>query len=235
MAGLIHLPGVAGCDEAGRGPLAGPVVCAAVVLPRGFDTRGLNDSKKLTAQQRSAAEDRIKCGSDWAIAVVSHQDIDRMNILRSSLFGMSRALESLQCAPEFALIDGNHVPLDAPCRCEPQIQGDAAYACIAAASILAKNARDRIMTTLHDLYPEYGFNHNFGYPTRDHIEALRVYGPSAVHRMTFGPVALVANQPTLDFGEEVSTATETSVRSIIEPWPTAESKVRDTKTVLPTI
>lgn len=200
MAALIHLPGVAGCDEAGRGPLAGPVVCAAVVLPEGFDTRGLDDSKKLNFAQRAIAENKIKAEADWAIEVISHEDIDRINILQASLLGMSIALERLSSVPNLALIDGNRLPVDPPCRCEAQVQGDGAYACIAAASILAKNARDRIMIDLHERYPGYGFCHNFGYPTPEHLRALKERGPCPIHRKTFSPVMEILAQPTLDFG-----------------------------------
>lgn len=204
MAGLIHLPGVAGCDEAGRGPLAGPVVCAAVVLPKRFDTRGVRDSKKLNFAQRAIAENRIKNRADWAIEVIGHEEIDEINILRASLKGMATALERLQTVPQLALIDGNILPADAPCRCEAQIKGDDAYACIAAASILAKNARDRIMIDLHERYPVYGFDHNFGYPTPDHLAALRRHGPCPVHRKTFGPVAELINQAAFDFGPDLT-------------------------------
>lgn len=203
MAGLIHLPGVAGCDEAGRGPLAGPVVCAAVVLPDGFDIRGLNDSKKLNFAQRAVAEIAIKNGSDWAIEVVDHETIDRINILQASLLGISTALERLAAVPELALIDGNALPSDAPCRCEAQVKGDAAYACIAAASILAKNARDRIMIDLHERYPQYGFQKNFGYPTPDHLTALKDHGPCPLHRRSFGPVANLINQLSFEFGHDM--------------------------------
>lgn len=215
MAGLIHLPGVAGCDEAGRGPLAGPVVCAAVILPKGFDIRGLNDSKKLTLAQRTKAEAKIKAKADWAIAVIEHDEIDRINILEASLLGMSRALDDLAGEPDVALIDGNHLPRSARCKCEAQIKGDAAYACIAAASILAKNARDRIMTTLHERFPVYGFDTNFGYPTPDHLSALKIHGPCAYHRTTYAPVADWINQPRLDFGDEavVTTVTKNLVKA----------------------
>lgn len=200
MAGLIHLPGVAGCDEAGRGPLAGPVVCAAVVLPKGFDTRGLDDSKKLSVSQRTVLEERIKSHADWAIDITEAAEIDQINILNASLLGMSRALGRLADIPKLALIDGNQLPPAAPCPCEPCVRGDAAYACIAAASILAKNARDRIMTDLHDKYPVYGFDQHFGYPTAKHLQALRDFGASPVHRLSFAPVAEIVNQPALEFG-----------------------------------
>ena len=204
MAGLIHLPGVAGCDEAGRGPLAGPVVCAAVTLPKGFDIRGLGDSKKLNFAQRAVAENRIKNEADWAISIVEHSEIDKINILEASLLGMTRALEDLAQRPELALIDGNQLPKKAPCRCEAQVKGDAAYACIAAASILAKNARDRIMIDLHDRYPVYGFSKNFGYPTPDHLTALRIHGACPFHRLSYAPVAAVVNQSGFEFEERTA-------------------------------
>lgn len=202
MAGLIHVPGIAGCDEAGRGPLAGPVVCAAVVLPRRFNTQGINDSKKLSFAQRSVAEERIKRKADWAICIVEHDEIDAINILQASLIGMVRALESLSVVPEKALIDGNQLPPHSPCPCETQIQGDAAYACIAAASILAKNARDRIMVELHERFPVYGFKTNFGYPTPEHLQALKEHGPTPYHRRTFAPVAAMLLQSSFDFDPE---------------------------------
>ena len=200
MAGLIHLPGVAGCDEAGRGPLAGPVVCCAVVLPEGFDTTGIDDSKKLTHGQRSSIEGRIKDGSDWAIVFVDADEIDRINILQASLLGMTRALEGLNTLPMLAMIDGDKLPPHAPCRCEHQIKGDGAYACIAAASILAKTARDRTMTAFHEEYPAYGFDRHFGYPTPEHLAALKEHGPCPLHRRTYSPVADIISQGTLDFG-----------------------------------
>lgn len=199
MPGLINLPGIAGCDEAGRGPLAGPVVCAAIVLPIGFDIRGLDDSKKLNVLQRTEAEKKIKETADWAICIVESVEIDRINILNASLVGMSRSLEMLKETPKLAFIDGNKIPEEAPCPCEPKVHGDAAYACIAAASILAKNARDRIMINLHERFPEYGFAKHFGYPTKEHLEALREYGPCLIHRRSFAPVAEALNQPSLSF------------------------------------
>jgi ribonuclease HII len=204
MTGLIHLPGVAGCDEAGRGPLAGPVVCSAVVLPGSFDTQGVRDSKKLSCEQREWAEERIKRGSDWAIDVVEADEIDRINILQASLLGMTRSLERLGTLPALALIDGDKLPPHAPCRCESKVKGDATYACIAAASILAKNARDRIMVQLHSQYPRYGFDKNFGYPTPDHLAALREHGPCPIHRRSYSPVSVLLNQPALDFGSHGS-------------------------------
>lgn len=200
MAGLIHLPGVAGCDEAGRGPLAGPVVCSAVVLPASFRTDGVRDSKKLSFEQRENAEGWIKGGSDWAIEVVGPEEIDRINILQASLLGMTRSLERLGIVPDLALIDGDRLPPHAPCRCETKVKGDDTYACIAAASILAKNARDRIMVTLHARYPVYGFDKNFGYPTPDHLAALREHGPCPVHRRSYAPVSVLLNQPAFEFG-----------------------------------
>jgi ribonuclease HII len=197
MAGLIHLPDVAGCDEAGRGPLAGPVVCAAVVLPKGFDTRGLDDSKRLDFAQRASLEVRIKAHADWSVDVVEAFEIDQVNILQASLAGMGRALDRLATVPRLALIDGDRLPAHTPCPCAPCVRGDAAYACIAAASILAKNARDRIMIDLAGRYPEFGFDRHFGYPTPDHMAALRKHGATPVHRRSFAPVAAVLNQPRL--------------------------------------
>jgi ribonuclease HII len=198
MPNLIHLPGVAGADEAGRGPLAGPVVVAAVVLPEGFDVVGLNDSKKLSPAKRAEHALRIRAGAQWCIEVVGVDEIDRRNILRASLDGMARAIEGLSCSR--ALVDGDHFP---PTRVpvETIVKGDGKYACIAAASILAKTERDRIMCELSAEYPLYGFDVNFGYGTPEHIAAIREHGPCPIHRRTFSPVSEMVNQPCLTFEE----------------------------------
>lgn len=198
MPNLIHDPTFAGADEAGRGPLAGPVVVAAVVLPEGFDVAGLNDSKKLSRIQREREAIRIKQGATWHIEFVDHKEIDRINILKASLVGMARALEKLTF--ERGFVDGNKLPpMDGPI--EAIVKGDGIYACIAAASILAKTERDQLMRDYALKYPEYGFDLHFGYPTPEHFEALREHGPCDIHRRTFHPVSEMVNQPCLIFDD----------------------------------
>ncbi len=179
---------IAGVDEAGRGPLAGPVVAAAVILPRRYCLRGLGDSKKLTRRQRERLEKEIKCQAlCWAIGEASALEIDTVNILQATLLAMSRAVRALEERPYVTLIDGCHAPdVDGPSR--TVVRGDANIPQISAASILAKVYRDRIMIRLHDRYPVYGFATNMGYPTSRHLQALLRYGPSEIHRRTFAPV-----------------------------------------------
>ena len=178
-----------GVDEAGRGPLAGPVVAAAVILDPIHPIEGLADSKKLSAKRRMAlaAEIRAKALS-WAVAEASVEEIDRINILQASLLAMRRAVGALTLRPERALIDGNRCPrLD--CPGEAIVGGDGKIASIAAASILAKTVRDAGMLVLHAIYPVYGFYRNMGYPTAFHLQALREHGPCPVHRRSYTPVA----------------------------------------------
>ncbi len=199
MRALPFEPGVAGCDEAGRGPLAGPVVCAAVVLPAGFDARGLDDSKKLDAPRRAMLANRVRDGAVWAVEVVPADEVDRLNVLWASLAGMERALARLDPAPRAALIDG-HTPPREPCvpvTC--LVKGDGKDAAIAAASILAKTVRDGLMVELAAEFPKYGFDRHFGYPTPDHLAALREHGPCPAHRRSFGPVRDLLEQPCLGF------------------------------------
>ena len=176
---------VCGCDEAGRGPLCGPVVAAAVILPRDEVIEGLNDSKKLTEKKREALFDIIKEKAiAYAIAEASPAEIDEINILNASMLAMRRAVEKLQVAADFALIDGNcsrgfTIPT------ETVVKGDAKSYSIAAASILAKVTRDRGCIELDREYPEYGIAKHKGYPTKDHMDAVRKYGPSPIHRRTF--------------------------------------------------
>jgi ribonuclease HII len=184
----IHLPGVAGVDEAGRGPLAGPVVAAAVVLPSYCDRTGIADSKKLDPERREALADRIRQDAYWSIAVVDAHEIDRLNILNATLFAMARALEGLNRKPERAIVDGNRIPPDLDLPCEAAVKGDAIYACVAAASILAKTERDRILRAYARLYPEYGFDRHFGYGTPEHLEAIALHGPCPIHRRSFHPI-----------------------------------------------
>lgn len=184
---LKHLPGVAGLDEAGRGPLAGPVFAAAVILPKGFHYKGLNDSKQLDPKTREELAIRIKKHAIWAVSFAEVEEIDKINILWASMAAMCRALRALPTQPDKALVDGNKLPLDLPCPAEAIVDGDAKYACIAAASILAKTERDRFMRELSPKYPEYGFAKHFGYSTPEHKAALREYGPCEIHRRSFWP------------------------------------------------
>jgi ribonuclease HII len=180
---------VCGIDEAGRGPLAGPVVAAAVILDPANPIAGLNDSKKLSAKRREllAVEIRAKALA-WAVAEASVEEIDRINILQASLLAMQRAVEGLGVQPSHALVDGNRCPKLA-CTSEAIIGGDGKVASIAAASILAKTVRDAGMLELHAIYPEYGFDRHMGYPTAAHLKALREHGVTPIHRRSYAPVA----------------------------------------------
>jgi ribonuclease HII len=179
---------VAGVDEAGRGPLAGAVFAAAVVLDPHNPVHGLDDSKKLSEKRRSELEQEIKARSlGWSIAQASVTEIDRINILQASLLAMKRAIEGLDQAPNHVLVDGNRIP-DIDCPCLAVVGGDAIHAEISAASILAKQARDRYMIALAGRFPQYGFDRHKGYPTRAHITALEIFGVTEHHRRTFGPV-----------------------------------------------
>jgi len=179
---------IAGADEAGRGPLVGSVVAAAVVLDTENPIEGLNDSKKLTAKKRELlAEEIRKRAKSWSIISVDAEEIDRINILQASLMAMKQAIESLPEMPDIALIDGNKKP-ELSCRTEAIVKGDARVAAIAAASILAKVERDRQMLELHKEYPQYGFDKHKGYPTRVHMALLIEHGPCPLHRKSFGPV-----------------------------------------------
>lgn len=183
-------PPVAGVDEAGRGPLAGPVVAAAVILDPARPIVGLNDSKKLSeaARERLAVEIREKALA-WTVAEASAVEIDRINILQATFLAMRRAVEGLAVAPACAQIDGNKVPPGLPCAGEAVVKGDGKVAAIAAASILAKTHRDALMRALAQLHPEYGFERHMGYPTPAHFAALQAHGPCAAHRRSFAPVA----------------------------------------------
>ena len=191
------MPTIAGVDEAGRGPLAGPVVAAAVLLPEHFQFDLLDDSKKLTPEQRQTAELVIKASAVFSVVAIGHEDIDRLNILNATMVAMQLALERLTTQPKAALIDGNRVPPLAPVPCSAMIKGDGIYASIAAASILAKVERDRLMTAYAADYPEYGFDRHFGYATREHFSAIRKYGPCPIHRRSFDPVRTMVLQPCL--------------------------------------
>lgn len=182
---------VCGADEAGRGPLAGPVVAAAVILDPDRPIDGLRDSKQLSARRRDVLAQTIRGRAlAWAVASSSVQEIDRLNILQASLLAMQRAIEQLDPAPEIALIDGNQLPR---LRIEARavIGGDATEPAISAASILAKVHRDRLMAELDIDFPGYGFAEHAGYPTPRHIERLRQFGPCAAHRRSFAPVRML--------------------------------------------
>lgn len=176
----------AGCDEAGRGCLAGSVYAAAVILPPGYDNPRLNDSKQLTARQRESLRTEIERDAlAWAVGIVTAEEIDQLNILRASILAMHRAVDQLALRPEALLIDGNRfIPYPGiPHTCI--VHGDATYLSIAAASILAKTHRDAYMRQLHEQYPQYGWNRNFGYPTPEHRRAIAQFGPSPFHRRSF--------------------------------------------------
>lgn len=179
---------VCGIDEAGRGPIAGPVVAAAVILPAALDLPGLNDSKKISARKRQRLAQVIHDQAAVGIGICSEEEIDRLNILHAAMLAMRRACESLPEEPAFALIDGNRVPEKMPCPAEALVKGDGRESCIAAASIIAKVHRDKIMCDLAATYPGYGFDSHAGYPTMAHVEALKRLGPSPVHRRSFRPV-----------------------------------------------
>ncbi|WP_195983508.1 ribonuclease HII [Clostridium sp. D33t1_170424_F3] len=176
---------VCGIDEAGRGPLAGPVFAAAVILPDHHEIEGLNDSKKLSEKKRELLFDEIiKTAVSYSVAFATEQEIDEINILQATFLAMKRACDGLAIRPEFALVDGNRMPpLDVPAQ--TVIKGDALSASIAAASILAKVSRDRLLYELDELYPEYQFAKHKGYGTKLHVELLKQYGPCPIHRRTF--------------------------------------------------
>ncbi len=182
-------PLVAGVDEAGRGPLAGPVSVAAVILDPRRRIKGLNDSKKLSEKKREALYPLIvERAVAWHVEFVPIEEIDRLNILHATMEGMRRALCALTPAAELARIDGNRLPHGLPCAAEALIGGDALEPAIMAASILAKVARDRLMVALHDEFPDYGFAVHKGYATSAHLEALAAHGPCSHHRRSFMPV-----------------------------------------------
>lgn len=179
---------VAGVDEAGRGPLAGPVVVAAVILDPNQDIPGLDDSKKLSEKQRDALYPLIRQQSlAWSVVEVGVAEIDEINILQATLQGMRRAVGNLSPAPALALVDGNRAP-DLCCEVKTLVQGDSLEPAISAASILAKVFRDRLMRKYHRLYPCYGFDRHKGYPTAEHLRLLKENGPCAIHRRSFAPV-----------------------------------------------
>ncbi len=179
---------IAGVDEVGRGPLAGPVVVAAVMFEGRRFPRGLNDSKKLTPAEREKLYGRIIAAGIVSVAVVSRERVDRMNILRASLWGMSRAVAGLARCPDHVLVDGNMLPPELPCPAEAIIGGDGRSVSIAAASIVAKVTRDRLMGVVGRAFPQYGFEQHMGYSTPAHFAALEAHGPCQHHRRSFAPV-----------------------------------------------
>lgn len=187
-AGPAHGP-IAGVDEAGRGPLAGAVYAAAVILPTSYELPYLNDSKKLTERRREVLYDAVMAQAvSYSIACVEAPDIDRLNIYQATLLAMKNAVTALAVQPGFVYVDGNVCPRW-DYASEALVQGDSRLDCIAAASILAKVARDRTMVALHEKYPDYGFARHKGYATREHLLALQRLGPCSAHRRSYAPVA----------------------------------------------
>lgn len=188
----------AGCDEAGRGCLAGSVYAAAVILPRNYRNAFINDSKQLTARKRYELRERIqKEALAWAIGIVTPQEIDKINILNASILAMHRALDGLKLMPEAVIVDGNRFKPYKNIPFETIVKGDGKYESIAAASILAKTYRDDYMQQLAVEYPQYGWTHNMGYPTKAHRAAIREYGITPYHRRTFNLLGNI--QPELPF------------------------------------
>jgi len=180
---------VAGIDEAGRGPLAGPVVAAAVILNPRRPIKGLADSKKLTAKKRESLFEEIRTHAlAWSVARARSREIDEINILEASMLAMQRAVSRLSVRPQLALVDGNRCPV-LPCAVQSIIRGDETEPAISAASIVAKVLRDRLMCMLDKWYPHYGFAQHKGYSTEEHCRALDTYGPCRIHRFSFAPVA----------------------------------------------
>jgi ribonuclease HII len=185
---------VAGVDEAGRGPLAGPVVVAAVILPETYDLPWLDDSKRLTAARRERLAPQIEMQAlAFVVEFVPVEEIDRVNILQATLNGMQRAVEKLEPSPRRVKIDGNRAPR-LGCEVETVIGGDGLVASISAASVLAKVCRDRFMLSMHERYPEYAFDRHKGYPTALHRERLKTLGPCPIHRQSFAPVRMAMRE-----------------------------------------
>lgn len=177
---------ICGVDEAGRGPLAGPVCAAAVILPEGVVIEGLDDSKKLTEKKREKLYDIIKqTAVAYSVAYGTLEEIETVNILEATYLAMNRAIEGLTVKPDFALIDGNRVPRGIKIPCETVVKGDSRSMSIAAASVLAKVTRDRLMLEYDKKYPEYNFKKHKGYGTKEHTELIKQYGPCEIHRLSF--------------------------------------------------
>ncbi|MDI9636521.1 ribonuclease HII [Kamptonema cortianum] len=192
---------MAGVDEAGRGPLAGPLVVAAVLLPADFDVSGITDSKLLSPSARAHFASIIVSNCQHSIVVVEPSEIDRVNILAATLTAMSLALRGLPAVPKSALVDGNQLPPDPPCPVYCLVKGDRLNATIAAASILAKHRRDQIMQDMDKKFPGYGFATHYGYHCPQHVQALKTLGPCSIHRRSFEPVKSMVNQPCLEFAD----------------------------------
>lgn len=189
--------GLCGVDEAGRGPLAGPVIAAAVMLHPERRIDGLRDSKKLSAAARERLAGVIRSEAvAWCVAEASVEEIDRLNILHATMLAMRRAVEGLARAPDEVWVDGNRCP-EWPWRSQAVVKGDDRVAAISAASILAKTDRDRIMRRMHDEYPAYGFDRHMGYGTARHLDALKAHGACPQHRRSFGPVKRILDFPPL--------------------------------------
>jgi len=185
---------ICGVDEAGRGPLAGPVFAAAVILDPAMPIPGLRDSKKLTEARRDALAIQIKTNAlAWSIAECSEVEIDSLNILQATMLAMRRAVEGLKVQPSLALIDGNRCPVMS-IRSEAIVKGDDKVPAISAASILARTARDAVLVILHEQYPHYAFDQHKGYPTALHLERLRLHGVSPVHRKSYAPVRVLLDK-----------------------------------------
>ncbi len=178
---------VAGIDEAGRGPWAGPVVAAAVILDRNNIPAGINDSKKVSAAKRNFLYDKINASAKVGVGIIGVELIDKLNILGATKMAMAEAVRNLIHLPDFALVDGNQMPA-LPCKAIPVVGGDGKSLSIAAASIIAKVTRDRIMHALHEQHPHYLWNKNSGYGTKQHIEALQIHGVTEHHRKSFAPI-----------------------------------------------
>ena len=178
-------PFLCGVDEAGRGPLCGPVVAGAVILPDGFDVSPLNDSKKLSEKKRDALYDVITSSCCWAVGIASPEEIDAYNILNATFLAMCRAVEGLSHPPSFALVDGNRIPKGLSLPTEAVVKGDAKCPSISAASVIAKVTRDRIMADLAAQYPQYGLEKHKGYPTKDHYRRILEYGIAPIYRRSF--------------------------------------------------
>jgi ribonuclease HII len=204
---------IAGLDEVGRGPMFGPVVAAAVILPRGCSLDGLTDSKKLSEKLRNQFDGEIRANAvAWAIAVVDVETIDRINIRNASLLAMRRAVELLPLSPDFLLVDGLDT-IDWPCRQQAVVQGDATSLSIAAASVLAKVHRDRLLVELDREFPGYGLARHKGYCSAEHLAALARLGPTPLHRKSFSPVA----QTIFNFDSNTALATALEALAIEEP------------------
>lgn len=190
---------IAGVDEAGRGPLAGPVVACACILPKGRVFSGIRDSKELTPLQRKHFAEFLTTHPDvhWAVGLVSAEKIDQINILKATLLAMQQAIRALPLKPDFILVDGKDTPIT-EFPAQAVIHGDQLSQSIAAASIIAKVRRDEIMCEYHSRYPEWGFNKHKGYPTREHLQAIELYGLTPIHRMTFAPIKQALHKQMLE-------------------------------------